>query len=130
MAIQEGGDNLSSGEKQLLCICRAVLRKRKIVILDEATANIDLITEQKIQKFMAEEFKDQTMLVIAHRLQTIIESDKVMVMGEGKVIEFDKPQELMKNEQSHFTKLVNQLKKKANDKKAKANGKAKEPEDG
>jgi len=58
MAIQEGGDNLSSGEKQLLCICRAALRKRKIIVLDEATANIDLITEQKIQKFMAEEFKD------------------------------------------------------------------------
>jgi ABC-type multidrug transport system fused ATPase/permease subunit len=58
MAIQEGGDNLSSGEKQLLCICRAALRKRKIIVLDEATANIDLITEQKIQKFMAAEFKD------------------------------------------------------------------------
>ena len=58
MAIEEGGNNLSSGEKQLLCICRAALRKRKIIVLDEATANIDLITEQKIQKFMAEEFQD------------------------------------------------------------------------
>ena len=77
---------------------------------------------------MAEEFKDQTMLVIAHRLQTIIESDKVLVMGDGKVIEFDKPQTLMKNETSHFTKLVNQLKKKANEKKPK--DKAKEPEKG
>lgn len=74
---------------------------------------------------MAEEFKDQTMLVIAHRLQTIIESDKVMVMGDGKVIEFDAPQELMQNEKSHFTKLVNQLKKKANDKKPKETEKAK-----
>jgi len=106
MAIQEGGDNLSSGEKQLLCICRAALRKRKIIVLDEATANIDLITEQKIQKFMAEEFKEQTMLVIAHRLQTIIESDKVMVLGDGKVVEFDTPDQLLENEKSHFTKLV------------------------
>ena len=106
MAIQEGGENLSSGEKQLLCICRAALRKRKIIVLDEATANVDLITEQKIQKFMAAEFKEQTMLVIAHRLQTIIESDKVMVLGDGKVMEFDTPDQLLENEKSHFTKLV------------------------
>jgi len=64
----EGGENLSSGEKSLICICRAVLRKNKIVILDEATANIDLITEQKIQKLISEEFKDCTVLTIAHRL--------------------------------------------------------------
>ena len=123
MAIQEGGENLSSGEKQLLCICRAALRKRKIIVLDEATANVDLITEQKIQKFMAEEFKEQTMLVIAHRLQTIIESDKVMVLGDGKVIEFDAPEQLMENDKSHFTKLVRQLEKKGkekDDKKAKS----------
>lgn len=116
MAVQEGGDNLSSGEKQLLCICRAALRKRKIIVLDEATANIDLITEQKIQKFMAEEFKEQTMLVIAHRLQTIIESDKVMVLGDGKVMEFDTPDQLLENEKSHFTKLVKQLTKKTAEK--------------
>lgn len=91
MSVSEGGDNLSSGEKQLLCICRAILRKRRIIILDEATANIDLITEQKIQKLIKTEFKDQTMIVIAHRLQTIIESDKVMVLGDGKVLEMDAP---------------------------------------
>jgi ABC-type multidrug transport system fused ATPase/permease subunit len=55
---------------------------------------------------MAEEFKEQTMLVIAHRLQTIIESDKVMVLGDGKVVEFDAPDQLLENEKSHFTKLV------------------------
>jgi len=91
MAVSEGGDNLSSGEKQLLCICRAVLRKRRIIILDEATANIDIITEQKIQTFMKQEFKNQTMIVIAHRLQTIIESDRVMVLSDGKVQEMDSP---------------------------------------
>lgn len=112
MAVSEGGENLSSGEKQLLCICRAVLRKRRIIILDEATANIDIITEQKIQKFMKQEFKNQTMIVIAHRLQTIIESDKVMVLSDGRVQEMDSPQVLLENQDSHFTKLVNQLKKK------------------
>lgn len=112
MSVSEGGDNLSSGEKQLLCICRAIIRKRKIIVLDEATANIDLITEQKIQSLMKSEFKDQTMIVIAHRLQTIIESDRVMVLGDGKVMEMDAPAKLLENEKSHFTKLVNQLKKK------------------
>lgn len=112
MSVSEGGDNLSSGEKQLLCICRAIIRKRKIIVLDEATANIDLITEQKIQSLMKSEFKDQTMIVIAHRLQTIIESDKVMVLGDGKVMEMDAPAKLLENEASHFTRLVNQLKKK------------------
>lgn len=81
--IIEGGENLSSGEKSLICICRAVLRKNKIVILDEATANIDLITEQKIQKLISEEFKDCTVLTIAHRLQTIIESDNILVLDNG-----------------------------------------------
>ena len=63
---------MSSGEKSLVCICRAILRKSKVVILDEATANIDIVTEQTIQKLISESFKDCTMLVIAHRLQTII----------------------------------------------------------
>lgn len=68
LQIQEDGENLSSGERSLICICRAVLRKNKIVILDEATANIDLATEQKIQDLITNEFKDCTVLTIAHRL--------------------------------------------------------------
>ena len=74
---------MSSGEKQLLCICRAILRKNKIIILDEATANIDLVTEQKIQKVISTEFKECTVITIAHRLQTIIDNDRVMVLGDG-----------------------------------------------
>ena len=107
----EINDNLSSGEKSLVQICRAILRKNKIVLLDEATANIDIETEQMVQKLINEEFKDCTMLVVAHRLQTIIKSDKVMVMSYGKVAEFDGPQTLLKNPKSHFTKLVNDLQK-------------------
>jgi ABC-type multidrug transport system fused ATPase/permease subunit len=87
----EVNDNLSSGEKSLVQICRAILRKNKIVLLDEATANIDIETEQMIQKLINEEFKDCTMITVAHRLQTIIKSDKVMVMSYGKVAEFDAP---------------------------------------
>lgn len=108
----EVNDNLSSGEKSLVQICRAILRKNKIVLLDEATANIDIETEQMVQKLINEEFKDCTMLTVAHRLQTIIKSDKVMVMSYGKVAEFDAPQTLLKNPKSHFTKLVNDLQQK------------------
>lgn len=113
----EINDNLSSGEKSLVQICRAILRKNKIILLDEATANIDIETEQMIQKLINEEFKGCTMLVIAHRLQTIIKSDKVMVMSFGKVAEFDSPQKLMKNPKSHFTKLVNNLQREDKKKK-------------
>lgn len=101
------GDNLSSGEKSLIQICRAILRKNKIVILDEATANIDIETEQTIQKLMMEAFEGCTILTIAHRLQTIINSDKIVVMSFGQVAEFDSPDNLLKNPKSHFTKLVN-----------------------
>lgn len=81
--IEEGGGNLSAGEKQLICICRAVLRKAKVVIFDEATANIDVLTEQKILKLIKEDFKEASVITIAHRLNTIIKSDMVAVMSFG-----------------------------------------------
>ena len=74
--------------------------------MDEATANIDLVTEEKIQKLINEQFKDFTVITIAHRLQTIINSDKILVLGEGKNIEYGSPQELLKDNESEFTKLV------------------------
>lgn len=73
--IETGGQNLASGEKQLICICRAVLQKNKVVLMDEATANIDVKTEETIQKLIHTEFVDSTVLTIAHRLNTIIKSD-------------------------------------------------------
>ena len=109
--LTENGSNLSSGEKQLLCICRAILRKNRIVILDEETANIDLVTEQKIQKVISTEFKECTVITIAHRLQTIIDNDRVMVLGDGQLMEYDTPAKLLENEDSHFTKLVEELKR-------------------
>ena len=101
--IENGGQNLSSGEKQLICICRAILRKSKVVILDEATANIDILTEQKLQDLIQKEFKESTMITIAHRLNTIIQSDRVMVLSYGEIIEYDKPQTLMADQSSEFS---------------------------
>lgn len=93
--VSENGQNFSSGERQLICICRAILRKTSIVILDEATANIDMLTEEKIQKLIDSAFTNSTMLTIAHRLNTIIKSDKILVLSFGKVQEYGSPQELM-----------------------------------
>lgn len=84
------------------------------MILDEATANIDLITEQKIQTLIKNEFKDCTVLTIAHRLQTIIESDKILVLDAGQTAEFDSPEALLKDPNSHFTHLVNEMKNSGN----------------
>ena len=102
MKITEGGKNLSAGERQLICICRAILRKNKIVILDEATANIDVITEQKIQRLIDEEFTGSTVVTIAHRLNTIIKSDYVLVLSRGELVEYDTPQNLSQNKNSEF----------------------------
>ena len=104
--VQDEGKNLSVGERQLICIIRAILRCNKIVVLDEATANIDVVTEQAIQKLINEEFKGATVLCIAHRLNTIIRSDKVLVMDKGQAIEFDSPKALMADKASVFSQML------------------------
>ncbi len=86
------------------------MRKSQIVILDEATAAVDLMTEHAIQKLITERFKACTMLVIAHRLQTIIDSDKVLVLGDGTKREFGAPSKLLENPGSHFAQLVARMK--------------------
>ena len=91
MELTENGKNLSSGERQLICICRAILRKSPLVILDEATSNIDVLTEQKIQSLIQSKFSESTVLTIAHRLNTIMNSDKILVLSFGKVKEFGTP---------------------------------------
>ena len=111
MKITEGGANLSTGERQLICICRAILRKNKVVVLDEATANIDIVTEEKIQKLIESEFRESTVITIAHRLNTIIKSDKVLVLVDGRVEEYDSPRDLMQNANSKFSQLLEELKK-------------------
>ena len=85
-----------------------------MVILDEATANIDMVTEQKIQRLISTQFEGSTMLTIAHRLNTIIQSDRVLVLSFGQIQEFDSPSNLMKDPESEFSQLLKDIKKKDN----------------
>ncbi|XP_055548416.1 multidrug resistance-associated protein 1-like [Wyeomyia smithii] len=100
--IAENGENLSVGQRQLVCLARAVLRKTKVLILDEATAAVDLETDDLIQKTIRTEFADCTILTIAHRLNTILDSDRVLVLDKGLVAECDTPQNLLADKQSVF----------------------------
>ena len=100
-------NNLSVGEKQLICITRAILRKTKIIIMDEATSNIDIKTEQKIQEIFNKYFIDCTVITIAHRIKTIINYHKILVLDNGQIKEFDKPNILLQNKQSLFYQLYN-----------------------
>ncbi|XP_030759733.1 multidrug resistance-associated protein 4-like [Sitophilus oryzae] len=104
--VSEGGGNFSLGQRQLLCLARALLRNNKILVLDEATANVDARTDALIQTTIRKKFKECTVLTIAHRLNTIMDSDKVLVMGAGKMLEFDHPFSLLQMPEGHFTKMV------------------------
>ncbi|EFA03947.2 putative multidrug resistance-associated protein lethal(2)03659-like Protein [Tribolium castaneum] len=95
--LSEGGSNFSVGQKQLICLARALLKKNKILILDEATANVDPQTDELLQKTIRKNFEDCTVLTIAHRLHTIMDSDKVIVMDGGIIVEFDHPNVLLNN---------------------------------
>ncbi|KAM6415688.1 ATP-binding cassette sub-family C member 2 [Rhynochetos jubatus] len=96
--VSEGGENLSVGQRQLVCLARALLRKAKILILDEATAAVDLETDHLIQTTIRSEFAACTVLTIAHRLHTIMDSSRVMVLQAGRIVEYDSPEELLKKQ--------------------------------
>jgi len=104
--VQEGGENLSVGQRQLMCLGRALLRNSKILLMDEATASVDMETDALIQETIRDKFKDQTVLTIAHRINTIMDSDKVMVLDQGRIVEFDSPQNLLNKKDSIFYSLV------------------------
>ncbi|XP_055352814.1 LOW QUALITY PROTEIN: multidrug resistance-associated protein 1-like [Paramacrobiotus metropolitanus] len=106
--VAEGGENLSVGQRQLLCLARALLKKTKILVMDEATAAIDLQTEGLIQKTIREKFVDCTVLTIAHRLNTVMDSTRIMVMDQGKIVEFAPPAEMLRDTNSGFYSLAKQ----------------------
>ncbi|TMW69133.1 hypothetical protein Poli38472_001289 [Pythium oligandrum] len=104
--LSENGENFSVGERQMLCLARALLRRSRVVVMDEATASIDLATEQKLQSMIQREFVDATVLTIAHRLATVLDSDRILVLSDGRMVEFDTPQRLAQREGGVFRELA------------------------
>jgi ABC-type multidrug transport system fused ATPase/permease subunit len=105
-SVAEYGQNLSSGMRQMLVLGRALLRNCKILLLDEATASVDIETDREIQRTLREAFQDCTVLTIAHRINTIMDSDKILVLKDGRAEEFAPPQELLEDESSIFSEIV------------------------
>ncbi|KAF8610640.1 P-loop containing nucleoside triphosphate hydrolase protein [Ceratobasidium sp. AG-I] len=106
--VSAGGGNFSLGQRQILALARASVRKSKILILDEATAAIDYDTDTAIQTSIRTELNDKTLIIVAHRLQTICDADKIMVLEAGKIIEFDSPAALLQKENGAFKLLVDE----------------------
>uniref|UniRef100_A0A915EWI1 Multidrug resistance-associated protein 1 n=1 Tax=Ditylenchus dipsaci TaxID=166011 RepID=A0A915EWI1_9BILA len=104
--ISEGGDNISLGQRQLVCLARALLRRTKILVLDEATAAVDMYTDSLIQETIRREFQHSTVFTIAHRLNTIIDYNRVMVLDKGEIKELDSPDALLNNTESLFSAMA------------------------
>ncbi|KAM9854428.1 ATP-binding cassette sub-family C member 8 isoform 3-T3 [Aulostomus maculatus] len=104
--VTEGGENFSQGQRQLFCLARAFVRKSSILIMDEATASIDMATESILQKVVMTAFVDRTVVTIAHRVHTILNADLVIVMKRGIILEYDRPQALLDKEDSVFASFV------------------------
>ena len=109
--IKSNGENLSAGERQMVCISRALLKRNKIILIDEATSNIDVNNEELFLRTIKESFADCTVLTVAHRLNTIINSDKIVVMNQGRLEEIGSPKELLEREDSVFRKMWEEAKK-------------------
>ena len=104
--VSEGGSNFSVGQRQLICLARALLRKAKILVLDEATAAVDPETDELIQTTIRKEFSHCTVLTIAHRLNTILDSDRILVLSKGEIEELDSPLALLKDPDSSFRSMA------------------------
>ncbi|KAG7629159.1 ABC transporter C family member 9 [Arabidopsis thaliana] len=112
--VVENGENWSVGQRQLVCLGRVLLKKSNILVLDEATASVDSATDGVIQKIINQEFKDRTVVTIAHRIHTVIESDLVLVLSDGRIAEFDSPAKLLQREDSFFSKLIKEYSLRSN----------------
>ncbi|VBB26660.1 unnamed protein product [Acanthocheilonema viteae] len=108
--VTEGGRNISVGERQLFCMARALLRRVRIVVLDEATGSLDNATDRHIQKCLREAFVDCTVMIIAHRLENVLGLDKILHMEQGKIVEYDTVQNLMKDENHPLRRLLDDQK--------------------
>ncbi|VEU45152.1 unnamed protein product [Pseudo-nitzschia multistriata] len=104
--VTEGGSNFSVGQRQLLCLARAILSKNKILILDEATASVDRRTDQMLHESLHESFGNATIIAVAHRLDTVIDYDYILVLGKGKVLEFGSPADLLRKNGGAFHTMV------------------------
>ncbi|CAN1300406.1 ABC transporter C family member 10 [Linum perenne] len=104
--VAQDGSNWSMGQRQLFCLGRAILKRSRILVLDEATASIDNATDSILQKTIKSEFEDCTVITVAHRIPTVMDCNKVLGISDGKVVEYDEPVELMKRESSLFAQLV------------------------
>ncbi|KAL3331443.1 hypothetical protein AABB24_034988 [Solanum stoloniferum] len=107
-SVSQDGSNWSMGQRQLFCLGRALLKRRKILVLDEATASIDNATDSIIQKTIRTEFEDCTVITVAHRIPTVMDCTMVLALSDGKLVEYDKPMKLMNKESSLFGQLVNE----------------------
>lgn len=105
-ALHEGSDNLSVGERQMLVLTRAVLRGSRILVLDEATAYVDWATDRQVRKVLDTEFLHSTVITIAHRIDSVLSSDKILVLSAGRAVEFASPQELLRRSNSQFKELA------------------------
>lgn len=105
--INEGGSNLSVGQRQLVCLARAIVKNNPILVLDEATANVDLRTDELIQKTIRSKFSTCTVLTIAHRLNTVMDSDRILVMDAGRAVEFDAPYVLIERK-GYLNSMINE----------------------
>lgn len=104
--IAAGGSNLSQGQRQLVALARALVRQSKVLILDEATASVDFESDSHIQQSIRSLPESTTVLTVAHRLATVMDYDRILVLGDGKVLEFDTPENLRSDPNGYFAKLV------------------------
>ncbi|KAF8507555.1 multidrug resistance-associated ABC transporter [Gautieria morchelliformis] len=103
--VSEEGDNFSTGEKQLICMARAILKRAKVLVMDEATASVDYATDELIGRTIRHEFAGSTIMTIAHRLRTVVDYNRVMLLDEGRIVEFDSPAMLLSDPNSQFYSL-------------------------